>query len=213
MAGPRRPQDRVALGDLKIDLPWRLQGSDRLERTPITWARVPVIIGNENEELHHGAVAIAAITSCTNTSNPAVMVGRRLVAKKAVERGLDVPPYVKTSLAPGSQVVTAMLDKAALTPYLEALGFHTVGYGCTTCIGNSGPLAAGSGRGGRREQADRCGGALRQPQFRGPHSSAGARIVPGVATAGGGLRAGWECRYRSRYRSARSKTRTASRFI
>jgi aconitate hydratase len=93
-----------------------------------------------NEELHHGAVTIAAITSCTNTSNPAVMLGAGLVAKKAVERGLNVPPYVKTSLAPGSQVVTAMLDKAALTPYLEALGFHTVGYGCTTCIGNSGPL-------------------------------------------------------------------------
>ena len=83
---------------------------------------------------------IAAITSCTNTSNPSVMLGAGLLAKKAVERGLDVAPYVKTSLAPGSQVVTRYLDQSGLTGYLEALGFHTVGYGCTTCIGNSGPL-------------------------------------------------------------------------
>ncbi|HEV2108380.1 MAG TPA: aconitate hydratase AcnA, partial [Thermomicrobiales bacterium] len=90
--------------------------------------------------LHHGAVAIAAITSCTNTSNPSVMVGAGLLAKRAVERGLRVPPFVKTSMAPGSQVVTRYLEKADLLPYLEALGFHVVGYGCTTCIGNSGPL-------------------------------------------------------------------------
>jgi aconitate hydratase len=101
---------------------------------------VPVTIAGDTDEMHHGAVAIAAITSCTNTSNPAVMVGAGIVAKNAVERGLDVPAYVKTSMAPGSQVVSAMLDNAGLTPYLEALGFHTVGYGCTTCIGNSGPL-------------------------------------------------------------------------
>ena len=88
----------------------------------------------------HGVVVIAAITSCTNTSNPSVMIGAGLVAKKAVERGLTVKPFVKTSLAPGSRVVTEYLDKAGLTPYLQALGFYTVGYGCTTCIGNSGPL-------------------------------------------------------------------------
>ena len=101
---------------------------------------VTITIENEETGLHHGSVVIAAITSCTNTSNPSVMLGAGLVAKKAVERGLDVPPYVKTSLAPGSQVVTRYLDEAGVTPYLEALGFHTVGYGCTTCIGNSGPL-------------------------------------------------------------------------
>jgi aconitate hydratase len=101
---------------------------------------VSLTIENEQAELHHGSVVIAAITSCTNTSNPSVMLGAGLLAKKAVERGLDVPPYVKTSLAPGSQVVTRYLDEAGVTPYLEALGFHTVGYGCTTCIGNSGPL-------------------------------------------------------------------------
>ena len=91
-------------------------------------------------DLHHGSVVIAAITSCTNTSNPSVMLGAGLLAKKAVERGLDVPPYVKTSLAPGSQVVTRYLDEAGVSKYLNRLGFHVVGFGCTTCIGNSGPL-------------------------------------------------------------------------
>ena len=88
----------------------------------------------------HGSVVIAAITSCTNTSNPSVMLGAGLLAKKAVEKGLTVPPYVKTSLAPGSRVVTDYLKAAGVLPYLEQLGFHMVGYGCTTCIGNSGAL-------------------------------------------------------------------------
>ena len=102
--------------------------------------RVELTIDGETVEIDHGAVVIAAITSCTNTSNPAVMIGAGLLAKKAVERGLTRRPWVKTSLAPGSKVVTEYYEKAGLTPYLEALGFHTVGYGCTTCIGNSGPL-------------------------------------------------------------------------
>lgn len=141
VAGPRRPQDRVPLGEVKST--FRSAYKDQIgSNGHHHLGTVPVTIGNESDELHHGAVAIAAITSCTNTSNPAVMIGAGLVAKKAVERGLDVHPYVKTSLAPGSQVVTAMLNRAGLTPYLEALGFHTVGYGCTTCIGNSGPLPA-----------------------------------------------------------------------
>jgi aconitate hydratase len=101
---------------------------------------VPCVIDGETVFLEHGAVVIAAITSCTNTSNPAVMVGAGLLAKKAVERGLTRKPWVKSSLAPGSKVVTEYYDKAGLTPFLEELGFHTVGYGCTTCIGNSGPL-------------------------------------------------------------------------
>jgi aconitate hydratase len=101
---------------------------------------VSIRVEDMEVDLHHGSVVIAAITSCTNTSNPSVMLGAGLLAKKAVERGLDVPPYVKTSLAPGSQVVTRYLDEAGVTPYLEALGFHVVGFGCTTCIGNSGPL-------------------------------------------------------------------------
>ena len=90
--------------------------------------------------LDHGSIVIAAITSCTNTSNPSVMLAAGLLAKKAVERDLQVPPWVKSSLAPGSRVVTNYLDKAGLTPYLDKLRFNLVGYGCTTCIGNSGPL-------------------------------------------------------------------------
>ena len=105
-----------------------------------TRTAVELTIDGETVEIDHGAVVIAAITSCTNTSNPAVMIGAGLLAKKAVERGLTRRPWVKTSLAPGSRVVTEYYEKAGLTPYLEALGFHTVGYGCTTCIGNSGPL-------------------------------------------------------------------------
>jgi aconitate hydratase A / 2-methylisocitrate dehydratase len=101
---------------------------------------VAVSMGGEDFELEHGAVVIAAITSCTNTSNPSVMVAAGLLAKNAVERGLERKPWVKSSLAPGSKVVTEYYDKAGLTQFLEALGFHTVGYGCTTCIGNSGPL-------------------------------------------------------------------------
>ena len=110
---------------------------------PLVLAERPAIevtIDGETVHLDHGSVVIAAITSCTNTSNPAVMVGAGLLAKKAVERGLQRKPWVKSSLAPGSKVVTRYYDEAGLTPYLEALGFHTVGYGCTTCIGNSGPL-------------------------------------------------------------------------
>ena len=107
------------------------------EREP---AAAHVQLGDLEFELEHGSVVIAAITSCTNTSNPQVMVAAGLLAKKAVERGLDRKPWVKSSLAPGSRVVTDYYEKAGLTPYLEALGFHTVGYGCTTCIGNSGPL-------------------------------------------------------------------------
>jgi aconitate hydratase len=102
--------------------------------------RSSVRVAGTDYDLEHGSVVIAAITSCTNTSNPQVMVGAGLLAKKAVERGLRSKPWVKTSLAPGSKVVTEYYDKAGLTPYLEQLGFHTVGYGCTTCIGNSGPL-------------------------------------------------------------------------
>jgi aconitate hydratase len=105
-------------------------------------AAVEVPIGPENVELGHGSVVIAAITSCTNTSNPSVMVAAGLLARKAVERGLSRKPWVKTSLAPGSKVVTDYLTEAGLLPYLEQLDFHVVGYGCTTCIGNSGPLPA-----------------------------------------------------------------------
>ena len=119
-------------------------GGAVVQVTPTAVAEMPggaeVTLDGETFELEHGSVVIAAITSCTNTSNPAVMVGAGLLAKNAVERGLSRKPWVKSSLAPGSKVVTEYYDKAGLTPYLEQLGFHTVGYGCTTCIGNSGPL-------------------------------------------------------------------------
>jgi aconitate hydratase len=132
VAGPKRPQDRVALRQAKSSFTKVLEG------TPAK--HVAVRNNGDSFDLSSGAVVIAAITSCTNTSNPSLMLGAGLLAKKAVERGLHVKPWVKTSLAPGSKVVTDYLEAAGLTPYLEKLNFHLVGYGCTTCIGNSGPL-------------------------------------------------------------------------
>ena len=144
LAGPKRPQDRVSLSNAKTAFQTALPsmqmpakgagGTSPAARSAVAVAEPAV------ETLDHGAVVIAAITSCTNTSNPSVMIGAGLVAKKAVERGLKRQPWVKSSLAPGSKVVTEYLDAAGLTPYLDQLGFNLVGYGCTTCIGNSGPL-------------------------------------------------------------------------
>ncbi|MFN8145999.1 MAG: aconitate hydratase AcnA [Candidatus Nanopelagicales bacterium] len=137
LAGPKRPQDRVILSEAK----------ERFAEALPTYTSEPARtatfeIDGEQVTIGHGAVTIAAITSCTNTSNPSVMVGAALLAKKAVEKGLTRKPWVKTTLAPGSKVVTDYYDKAGLTPYLEKMGFDLVGYGCTTCIGNSGPLPA-----------------------------------------------------------------------
>jgi aconitate hydratase len=177
LAGPRRPQDRIALSDAGRAFVEALPGfgvdygnaidagiadtfpasdpaasaepGSTAPDAAITVGAAAVAdtprgvrceIDGETVELEHGAVVIAAITSCTNTSNPAVMIGAGLLAKNAVERGLSRKPWVKSSLAPGSKVVTEYYERAGLEPYLEALGFHTVGYGCTTCIGNSGPL-------------------------------------------------------------------------
>jgi aconitate hydratase len=143
LAGPRRPQDRVALGKVKESFAQELPGLlSKAKGKADGKGTASVKLGDEGTELHHGSVVIAAITSCTNTSNPSVMLAAGLVAKKAVEKGLRVKPWVKTSLAPGSKVVTDYLNEAGLTPYLEQLRFHLVGYGCTTCIGNSGPLPA-----------------------------------------------------------------------
>ncbi|ELZ74847.1 aconitate hydratase [Haloferax larsenii JCM 13917] len=177
LAGPKRPQDRVPMGDMKSHFRKLVHGEfeDQLddydERELEQWLgeggsdpelagdggaaaavepdadldpltkRVEVDLGDgETAEIGHGSVVVSAITSCTNTSNPSVMVAAGLLARNAVEKGLDVPNYVKTSLAPGSQVVTEYLKKAELLPYLEDLGYDVVGYGCTTCIGNAGPL-------------------------------------------------------------------------
>jgi len=138
IAGPKRPQDRVPLRLAKADWDRNLAATIR-EGSAGTRATVA---DDVPYELAHGSVVIAAITSCTNTSNPEVMLGAGILARKAVERGLRTPPWVKTSLAPGSQVVTDYLAAAGVTPYLDQLGFNLVGYGCTTCIGNSGPLDA-----------------------------------------------------------------------
>jgi aconitate hydratase len=144
LAGPKRPHDRVPVSQMKeafrraLGAPVKERGfglgQEDLGRS------VAVTLGGTTVELRHGSVVIAAITSCTNTSNPSVMLGAGLLARKAAARGLKVPPYVKTSLAPGSRVVTEYLSASGLLRDLEALGFHVVGYGCTTCIGNSGPL-------------------------------------------------------------------------
>jgi aconitate hydratase len=168
VAGPRRPQDRVALKDAAASFAQQLPSllppmakplgsrtADAWERGGVTDAAVaeeaPAAVVttvkarfgvDPDRYLDHGSVVIAAITSCTNTSNPSVMMAAGILAKKAVERGLTVPPWVKTSLAPGSRVVTDYYAKAGLLPYLEKLRFNVVGYGCTTCIGNSGPLPA-----------------------------------------------------------------------
>ncbi|MCP2257883.1 aconitate hydratase [Streptoalloteichus tenebrarius] len=163
IAGPKRPQDRIALSEAKDkfrtavrdyvaddDVDEEIAESFPASDAPAHNAgangrrprkSVPVTLEDGTEtELDHGHVAIAAITSCTNTSNPSVMIGAALLAKKAVERGLERKPWVKTTLAPGSKVVMDYYERAGLLPYLEKLGFHLVGYGCTTCIGNSGPL-------------------------------------------------------------------------
>ena len=129
LAGPKRPQDRINLNGVSDNFQKLLEGNPKKSD-----------VKNHNYQLTDGDVVIAAITSCTNTSNPNVLVAAGLVAKKASELGMQVKPWVKTSLAPGSKVVTDYLDKSDLTKYLDAMGFHLVGYGCTTCIGNSGPL-------------------------------------------------------------------------
>src|SRR5438105_1906925 len=163
LAGPRRPQDRVTLGgiaeSIRAAFPAQFAASTngggdgsiklvdvnagtvtQLPTRATEMKQVQIEVGGRKAHVQHGSVAIAAITSCTNTSNPLVMLGAGLLAKKAIERGLSVSPAVKTSLAPGSRVVTDYLKRAGLLAYLEALQFHVVGYGCTTCIGNSGPL-------------------------------------------------------------------------
>ncbi|TVQ39573.1 MAG: aconitate hydratase AcnA [Spirochaetaceae bacterium] len=144
VAGPKRPQDRIALGQVKSS--WRTsltasydERGFQLDAAQLN-AKAPVRINGHSGELTHGDVVIAAITSCTNTSNPSVLLAAGLLAKKAVEKGLSTRPFIKTSFAPGSMVVTEYLQRAGLMPYLEQLGFYLVGYGCTTCIGNSGPL-------------------------------------------------------------------------
>jgi len=137
IAGPKRPQDRISLSDSKSEFEKILPTyfTDKTGKSAF-----PVTVGAHKTTIKNGDVVIASITSCTNTSNPSVMIGAALLAKKAVEKGLTSKPWVKTTLAPGSKVVTDYYDRAGLTSFMEALGFYLVGYGCVTCIGNSGPL-------------------------------------------------------------------------
>ena len=194
LAGPKRPQDRVPLDSMKQSFAASLRApvSERgfaLEEAAIeTTAHVEA--NGHSTDITHGAVVIAAITSCTNTSNPSVMLAAGLLAQNAVDRGLSVPSYVKTSLAPGSRVVTDYLDASGLTEALEKIGFYTVGYGCTTCIGNSGPLPEPGGRGGTGGRFGCFGRTERQPQLRGSRQSAGQSQLSGQSAVGGRLRAG-----------------------
>lgn len=161
LSGPKRPHDRVAAADMKTDFQACLTnqvgfkgfglGADKLDTS------VPFIFDNKEYVLRHGSVLIAAITSCTNTSNPSVMLGAGLLAKKAVEAGLTVAPFIKTSLSPGSGVVTYYLKESGVIPYLETLGFGVVGYGCMTCIGNSGPLPESVGEAVEKGELVCCG--------------------------------------------------------
>ena len=228
LAGPKRPQDRIALSDMKPawrkaltavygkqppvngspEGRWEGEGGHKIEPkhaahpTPAApdpgFSGVPVKWNGKDFDIKHGDVVIAAITSCTNTSNPSVMVAAGLLAKKAVEKGLTVPPHVKTSLAPGSRVVTDYFDKAGLDKYLEKVGFYTVGYGCTTCIGNSGPLPEPISERGQEERPRRRRRPLRQSQLRRPHQSGCEGQLPGQPAAGRRLRPGRHDRHRLR---------------
>ena len=150
-------------------------------------------------------MVIAAITSCTNTSNPSVMIAAGILAKKAVEKGLTVPPWVKTSLAPGSRVVTDYYTKAGLLPYLEKLRFNVVGYGCTTCIGNSGPLPADVSKTIDEHGLVAVSVPQRQSQLRGPRQRRCARQLSDEPAAGGRLRARRQNRPQLRRRSPRPR--------
>ena len=181
MAGPKRPQDRVELPAVKQNFQAAFPG----EKKSAAFA-----MDGQTAKLETGAVVIAAITSCTNTSNPSVMLAAGLVAKKAAARGLKAKPWVKTSLAPGSKVVMDYYRKAGLVEPLEALGFHLVGFGCTTCIGNSGPLPERGGQGGASPNENLVAAAVLSGNrnFRGPDQPAGEGQLPGLAAAGRRLR-------------------------
>ena len=190
VSGPRRPHDRLDLPDLKSKFDElmeqairrrRLRQSQRNETSACRRAKPGIDVGQ-------GDVLISAITSCTNTSNPGVMLGAGLLAKKAVEKGLKPHPRVKTSLGPGSLAVTEYLKNAGLLTYLEQLGYYVAGYGCTTCIGNSGPLDRAHRRSGNQERSGRRGSAVGQSQLRSAYSSEHPRQLPDEPAAGGRVR-------------------------
>ena len=212
LAGPKRPQDRIPLSARKGLLAagraaGRRRGGSCRSSPPAAVAppkEIEVRIAGSRETLRDGAVVIAAITSCTNTSNPAVMIAAGLLARKAVKLGLRVPPYVKTSFAPGSKVVTQYLDQAGLSPYLEALGFHVVGYGCTTCIGNSGPLLPVISAAVKERDLTVVSVLSGQQELRGPDPSRGEGELPRLPSPRGGLRAGRVHGHRPGHRADRA---------
>ena len=210
LAGPKRPQDRVPLKDVRIgfatsmakefnkggedtkaifDLHPSLATSVDKEFGKAGGAKRVAVEGRKHD-LGHGDVVIAAITSCTNTSNPSVMIGAGLLARNAVAKGLTVKPWVKTSLAPGSQVVAEYLTRSGLQGSLDALGFNVAAFGCTTCIGNSGPLPAEISKAINEQRSRRRGGAVGQSQFRSARQPGRARELSRVAAACGRLCAG-----------------------
>ncbi len=185
LAGPKRPEGRQALTDIKKGFAASLETE---YKKPGELAK-RVKVEGQHWDLGHGDVVIAAITSCTNTSNPSVLIAAGLLARNAVEKGLTRKPWVKTSLAPGSQVVAAYLEKAGLQPYLDQVGFNLVGFGCTTCIGNSGPLNPEISEADQQERPGRCRRAVGQPQLRGPRQSRRAGELPRLSAARRRLRA------------------------
>jgi aconitase A len=198
ISGPKRPQDYVPLTNAKEAFAREM--AETFKRP----MNKEVAVEGEDYTMESGKVVIASITSCTNTSNPYVMIGAGLVARKAAALGLNRKPWVKTSLAPGSQVVSAYLEAAGLQEDLDKIGFNLVGYGCTTCIGNSGTLAEGDFRGHCRGRPRGDLGPVGQPQLRGPDLAGRAGELPRLAAAGGGLCAGGHDGHQPRHRSDRA---------
>ena len=186
MAGPKRPEGRIALEDIASGFAKALETE---YKKTVDAARRYAVEGNDYD-LGHGDVVIAAITSCTNTSNPSVLIGAGLLARNANRLGLKQKPWVKTSLAPGSQVVAEYLEKSGLQKELDQIGFNLVGFGCTTCIGNSGPLPGPISKTINDKGLIARRRALRQPQLRGPRLARRAGELSGLAAAGRRLRAG-----------------------
>ena len=213
VSGPKQPEDRIDLEDqeplhralLEAGRRERLRQARRRSRQALSGGQQPA------SDVGHGDVLIAAITSCTNTSNPWVLLAAGLLAKKAVEKGLKPHPRVKTSLAPGSKVVTAYLKDAGLLPYLEQLGFHVVAYGCTTCMGLAGPLDKDLEDTVVKNDVIAARGALRQPQLRSARAPEPQSQLPDEPAAGGGLRARRHRAERHATRIRSATARTASR--
>ncbi len=202
ISGPKRPQDRIPLSQSKASFAKALASIAGNASKP---EPVQITNGDDSFEIEHGSVVIAAITSCTNTSNPSVMVAAGLLARNAVERGIDVQPWVKTSLAPGSRVVTDYLKDIGLLKHLEALRFHLVGYGCTTCIGNSGPLPEPIAAGVTDNDLVVTSVLSGNRNFEGRINPLVKANYSGIAAAGSGLRAGRQHGHRLRERTARPR--------